>query len=773
MKGNATSGVATSRPSLSTVALIANLIAAGAGLIARLAGAAALADAFWLAACIASLAMAIWWMTAELRRGEFGVDVISVLALVAAIATRELLAGAVIGVMLASGRVLEGWAQGRARRTLNGLLERAPTRARRIRDEQMEDIDVGELIAGDVVMVAVGDIVPVDGIVIDGTSSVDESTLTGEPLPVSCGPGDMVRSGTTNLGGPFRLRASADAEGSAYAGIVELVASASSGRTRFTRLADRWALAFVAFSLVLAGLAWLMSGDPRRMVAVLVVATPCPLILAAPVAIVAGLSRCAERGVVIKGGDALEQLGRVETVVFDKTGTLTQGRPEVLEILTCGGRDATEVLRLAASVDQASGHVLGAALVRAATDRQIRIATPTDVHEVPGECADGWVDGQHVAVGKASILTERHDQWVRSVHRRSAMDGAAEVFVAVDDEPVGAVLFDDPLRSDAPVTVRLLRRAGVRRVVVLSGDRLVAVEAVSAVLGVDLILADRSPAEKLEAIRLERDRATTLMVGDGINDAPALATADVGIAIGARGATASSDAADIVLVVDRLDRIADALFIARRTERIATQSVLAGIGLSVVAMVIAATGHLAPVSGAILQEAIDVAVILNALRALRSPSIRPSLSPEGDLLAARFLAEHRTLRPMVDRLRSVADGLDVERGNDVLVSLREVAESLNDDIGPHEQAEGDELYPEMARVLGGEDPTGSMARAHVEIGHLIRRYSSLVEDLGDGAPTAEDIVELRQLLYGLHAVLRLHNDQEAERYSSLIDVETS
>ena len=359
------------------------------------------------------------------------------------------------------------------------------------------------------------------------------------------------------------------------------------------------------------------------------------------------------------------------------------------------------------------------------------------------------------------------------MRRRAALDGALTIFVDVDGAPVGALLLDDPIRADAARTIRQLRRDGIRRIVMVTGDREENAQTVGAVIGVDDVLAERTPAEKVEAVRLEKRAGNTIMVGDGINDAPALALADVGVAVGARGATASSEAADVVLTVDRLDRLGEAVVIARRSRRIALESVVVGIGLSLGAMVVAAFGYLPPVWGALLQELIDVAVILNALRALRDTTSANRLRGEEAALARRFSAEHRTLRPDLARIRDVADHLDAGRPAESIARLRDVQRFLVEELDPHEQAEDHDLYPVLARVLGGNDPTATMSRAHVEIGHLIRRIGSVIDDLDPDGPDNDDIIELRRLLYGLHAILQLHFAQEDEGYLSLADDENA
>ena len=621
-------------------------------------------------------------------------------------------------------------------------------------------------------MIRPGEVLAVDGMVEADVAVLDESALTGEALPVEHAVADVVRSGTVNAGAAFDLRANTSADESTYAGVVRLVEQAQAGSAPFVRMADRFAGWFLLVSLVIAGAAWAVSGDPVRAVAVLVVATPCPLILAAPVAIVSGLSRAARAGVIIKGGAALEQLARGTVLLLDKTGTLTEGRPTVAEVISAGVISGDDLLRLAASLDQVSPHVLASAIVQAARARGMELDLPTDVDEVPAHGVRGRVGDRSVAVGKASwILSDGPpERWVRNVRRRADLDGALTMFVSIDDLPAGAIVLDDPLRSDAPRTIRALRRSGIDKVIMVTGDRSDVAESVGAVIGVDVVLAERTPEEKVDAVADAGRQGPTIMVGDGINDAPALAMADVGVAIGARGSTASSEAADVVLTVDRLDRLADGITIAVRTQHIARQSVIIGMGLSGVAMVVAALGYLPPVWGALLQEAIDVAVILNALRAL-SPGRHGDrhLDEEGSELARRFSAEHRELRPELDQLRVVADDLGARDPVDVLDEVRRVHRFLDEDLLPHEQAEDSALYPAVARALGGTDPTGAMSRGHVEIAHQVNRLGRLLDEISVDGPDEDDLIEMRRLLYGLHAILRLHFAQEDEGYLSLAE----
>ena len=552
------------------VVTTAGLVAGG---VAWLAGAGEAADAAWLATAACGLAYAFWVAAAGIAHGRLSVDVIAFLALAGAIAVDELLAAAVISVMLTSGRALEAWAAYRARHDLSALLARAPRTGRRYRDGSLETVPLDQIAAGDLLLVAAGDVVPVDGTLVAGVAMLDESALTGEALPVEHVRGDMLRSGTLNAGGPFDLRATTNAADSTYAGIVRLVSEAENAQAPFVRLADRYAMWFLPLSLAVAGAAWALGGAERA-VAVLVVATPCPLILAAPVALVSGLSAAARRGIVVKNGGVLERLARCTTVLIDKTGTLTAGQPAVTAIVPAGDTplEPEEILTLAASLDQASGHVLATAVVRAAAERGVRLDQPADVTEQPGQGIEGTVAGHRVRLGRAgwAAVTDA-PPWVRAVRRRAWLDGALTVFVAVDGRPAGALLLEDRIRPDARQTIRELRRGGITRVVLATGDRAEAAGVVGALTGADEVIPELTPAGKLEVVRCEQRRGPVIMTGDGINDAPALALADVGIAMGARGATASSEAADAVLTVDELGRLGEVATLARRTRRIALQ----------------------------------------------------------------------------------------------------------------------------------------------------------------------------------------------------------
>ncbi|WP_240808886.1 heavy metal translocating P-type ATPase [Microbispora catharanthi] len=712
---------------------------------------------------------AVVWVVAALRKGRAGVDVIAALALAGTLAVGEYLAGALIAVMLATGRALDAAAERRASRDLRALLERAPRSARRRSGDEVVVVALAEVRAGDVVVVGPGEVVPVDGRVRTGPAMLDEAALTGESTLIERGVGEAVRSGVVNAGGAVDIEATATAEDSTYAQIVRLAEQAGAQRAPVVRLAERYAAWFLPLSLAVAGAAWLISGSAVRAVAVLVVATPCPLLLAAPVAIVSGLSRAARQGVIVRDGGALERLGRARTLLLDKTGTLTTGRPRVLQVAAAPGRTPSEVLRLAASLDQMSAHVLAEAIVGEARARGLALSAPREVTEEPGRGAAGVVDGQRVRVGKTVTPLEARPGWARAADNRAALDGAAVAWLTVDDALSGAILLLDPLRHDAPRTLRRLRSAGIGRLLMLTGDRAEPAREVAAVVGLDEVRAEQLPADKVAAVRAETSRAVTVMVGDGVNDAPALSAADVGVAMGARGSTASSEAADVVLVTDRVDRLADAMEIAVRTRRIAVQSAAGGMAMSLAAMVVALLGRLPPAAGALLQEAIDVVVIVNALRAvLPRRGARPVLEPATEDLIRRFAAEHDDLADVLDAVRDAASLLAVEHGPRVLGAVREVDRLLTERLLPHEYAEEHELYPALAAPLGGGEATATMSRAHSEIDRLARRIATHVKVADTaGRLRPEQLEDLRACLYGLHSVLRLHFVQEEENYFSL------
>jgi heavy metal translocating P-type ATPase len=571
----------------------------------------------WLVATTPVLLGLLIQIAASLRRGDVGLDVVAALSMSAALAFGEPLAGNVVALMYASGQLLEDFAQGRARKEMTALLGRVAHTAMRFQNQTLEETPISALMPGDRLLIRQGEVAPVDGHVAGVIALLDMSALTGEPLPQQVDIGGEVLSGATSVGSPFELVASRPASESTYAGVVRLVEAAQSSKAPMARMADRYAMAFLLLTLALAGISWAWAQDPIRALAVLVVATPCPLILAVPVAIVSGMSRTAKMGVLVKNGGVFEILARVHTAVLDKTGTLTHGQARVTEIRTADGFAEEDVLRVAASLDQASGHVVASALILEAAARGLKLSTPSAVAETAGTGIEGVVDGLRIAVGGNDFVRGRSEGIAPSVLQAGLRAQSMTVAVAIGGALAGVIVLQDQIRKDAKSVLSSLRKAGVVKIVLASGDRGEIARAVGEELGVDLVLGDLSPEDKVAAVRNEAGCGPVMMVGDGVNDAPALAAADVGVAMGARGAASSSETAGVVLLVDELEPLARAIVLARRTLNIALQSVSVGLGLSFAAMIAAAFGYLQPIEGAVLQEFIDVAVILNALRALR------------------------------------------------------------------------------------------------------------------------------------------------------------
>jgi heavy metal translocating P-type ATPase len=561
------------------------LAAPALGGLLHLVGAGVAGDDVWAVATaiLASELLGEVIQTVFVER-RMGVDTIALVAMVGSLALGEYLAGMIVGLMFSGGGALEDWAATRATRELTELIQRVPKVAQLRRGDAVEEVPIDQVQPGDVVLVRTGEVVPVDGKLVSGEAVLDTSTLSGEPLPETVGTGMDVRSGTANAGAPFDLRASKPAAESSYAALVRLVERSQVERAPFVRMADRYAAFFLPATLLIAAAAWAISGDAVRGLSVVVVATPCPLILAAPIALVSGVSRAAKSGVIVKGAAAIEKLGESRTVLFDKTGTLTVGTPEVREVLSADGAQPGELLRLAASVDRYSAHVLGQALVRAAGESDLKLSTPKEVSEDPGQGIRGLVDGHTVAVGSRKFLEDLGvpaDQLRAPALVTGRGSGEARVNVSVDGHAGGVIVMADELRPDAREVIGRLRSEGIRYVAMASGDRRSVAERVGRELGLDRIYAELAPEDKLEVVRRMRDEPqlrSVVMVGDGVNDAPALALADVGVAMGAASATVAAETADAVITVDRIGRVADAVHAGRRSLHIARQSVLFGMG---------------------------------------------------------------------------------------------------------------------------------------------------------------------------------------------------
>jgi soluble P-type ATPase len=487
--------------------------------------------------------------------------------------------------------------------------------------------------------------------------------------------------------------------------------------------------------------------------------------LAAPVAFIAGVAQAAKRGILIKGSGPLEALARTHTVMFDKTGTLTIGGARLVAIEAAPGQSTDEILRLAGSLEQASHHVVAATIVEAAVAKGLKLSIPSTVHETMGSGLEGIVDGRKVRVGSHQLVYggAMPEKWAARALRRASWRSALSVFVAVDGRTIGAILLADELRRDTPRAVQALRAAGVSRIVMVTGDRADAAETIGAALDLDAVLADREPADKVDAVASEQRQSPTVMVGDGVNDAPALAAANVGVTMGARGASASSEAADVVILVDRLDRVSDALTIAKRTRGIALQSIIAGMGLSALAMAFAALGYLPPIAGALTQEVIDVAVILNALRAL-SPGHAAHARKMPATTGTSLRLDHQRIEIALDHLREIADALDHSDADRAATLIAEANKIVEQQIVAHERNDEGTVYPQVAKYLADRHGLGAMSRAHREIIHLARLLRRLADGLSSGEIDQYLIRDGQRIIESIEALVRIHNAQEEDIY---------
>ncbi|MBN9327671.1 MAG: cadmium-translocating P-type ATPase [Cellulomonas sp. 73-145] len=598
----------------------ATLVVALAGLVLTLTAPAATR---WVVGGYALVVagMHAYQMVRDMLRGNFGLDVLAVTAVVSTVAVGDVWAALIVVLMLTGGSALEDYASARAHREVSALLARAPHFAHVVGpDGELTDVAVTDVRVGDLLLVKPGEAVPVDGVLEGDTASFDESSLTGESLPVEHLAGEAVLSGSVSDQQVAMVRATVEAKDSQYQKIIELVQAAADSKAPIVRLADRYAVPFTAVALVLGGVAWWLSGSPVRFAEVLVVATPCPLLIAAPVAFIAGMSRAAKNGVVIKSGGILEQMARIRTVALDKTGTLTYGHPRVESVEPVLGTASDDLVRFAAAAEQFSPHVLAQSVVDAAQSRGLDVPDASDVTETTAAGVTATVDGRRVVVGKASHVEQVTGTTVLAAE---LPPGRLAVHVGVDGRHAGRLVVADEIRHNAAPTLQTLHHLGVRHVVMLTGDAEPTALHVAAAIGVDDVRAGLLPADKVSAVVGLQDRPV-MMVGDGVNDAPVLAAADVGVAMGAKGATAASESADVVIMLDDLGRVASAVAIAQRTVRVALESIWMGIVLSVGLMVVAAFGVIPAVVGASLQELVDLVAILGALRAVRPGRSEPA-----------------------------------------------------------------------------------------------------------------------------------------------------
>ncbi|MEK7594391.1 MAG: heavy metal translocating P-type ATPase [Patescibacteria group bacterium] len=582
------------------------------GLVLELAGQRTAAG--WLLGIVAIVEVCplLWSMWQDIRLGKYGIDILAATAIITSVILQQYWAAIVVVLMLTGGEALEDFAEHRAKSELDQLLKHAPRKAHVIRKGKTIDVGVNDIHVGDKILIRAGELVPVDAVVIDGTASFDESSLTGESLPQTKQVKDQLLSGSINLDGVITAKALATAADSQYQQIVKLVRGASASQAPFVRLADRYSLPFTIAAYALAGGVWVISGEAIRFLEVIIVATPCPLLLAAPIALISGMARASKYGIIIKTGKAMERLAEAQTIAFDKTGTLTQGRLVVEKIKTYGDFKADEVLALAASLEQNSNHVVAQAIVNEAKTQKIKLTKAKHITEISGRGLKAATRGQEIIVGRLSLL-EEHGVVMPSKSKLGVINQTA-VYVALGGELAGVVTFQDQERPETQATLERLRDLGLKEMLMITGDNQATAGAIAQKLGINHVHAEMLPADKLHVFD-EVTKRPLVFVGDGVNDAPALTAADVGIALGARGSTAASESADMVIMLDDLGRVATALTIAKQTFRIAKQSILIGIGLSLVLMLIFATGKMSPLSGAILQELVDVFVIFNALRA--------------------------------------------------------------------------------------------------------------------------------------------------------------
>jgi len=555
----------------------------------------------------------LWGMIQDVRDGTYGIDILAATAIITALIMGEYWAAIVIVLMLTGGESLEDYAQHRAKAELDSLLTNAPQVAHVVRKKSIVDVAVSEVKAGDTLEIRPGEVVPVDATISEGTTSVDEASLTGESLPQVKQVGDAILSGTVNLDGVITVTADHTAKDSQYEQIIKLVKAANND-SPFVRLADRYSIPFTIVAFIIAGGAWAISGDANRFLEVLVVATPCPLILAAPIAIISGISRSARHGIIVKNGSALEKLAEVKTVAFDKTGTLTYGQPKVDTVTVYSGFKKADVLTAAATVEQSSNHVLAKAIIAKALDQKLKLGKAKHVTELAGNGVSAQLGGKKVVVGRIGLIQEYNIETPPTFTTKSVQQTAA--FVAIDQKLAGIISFSDEIRDNSQSTLSRLRQAGLSHFMMITGDNKTTAQKIAKQLGISKVTAEALPADKLKAIDSALIRPVAF-VGDGVNDAPALTAADIGIALGAKGSTAASESADVVILHDDISRVADAFTIARRTFSIARQSILIGIGLSIVLMMIYSTGRFSALSGALIQELVDVIVIIYALRAHR------------------------------------------------------------------------------------------------------------------------------------------------------------
>jgi heavy metal translocating P-type ATPase len=554
----------------------------------------------------------LYGMFQDIRSGSYGIDILAATAIVASVLLHQTWAAMVVVLMLTGGESLEDYAEHRSKSELDALLARAPQKAHVIHNRKTVDVAVSELKVGEKIIIKPGELVPVDATIIEGSGSFDEASLTGESLPQLREVGQQLLSGSVAVDAAVTAKVIANAEDSQYQQIIKLVRAASESKAPFVRLADRYSIPFTFTAYAVATAVWVVSGQAIRFLEVIIVATPCPLLLAAPIALISGMARASRYGIIVKNGASLERLAEAQTIAFDKTGTLTEGRLQVADVMTFGSYKADEVLTLAASLEQSSNHVLAHAIVAGATSQKLKLIKAKHVKEIAGRGVSAQLKGKEILVGRLSLLEENGIKLPKTFKVSSVKQTAA--YVAIDHELAGVILLQDELRNETIETLAQLKKLGLKDTLMITGDNQVTAAAIAKELNISEFYADMLPGDKLTTLEANTNRPL-IFVGDGVNDAPALTASDVGIALGARGSTAASESADIVIMTDDLSKVATALSIAKKTFSIARQSIFVGILLSFVLMAVFATGKFPPLLGAVLQEIVDVVVIFNALRA--------------------------------------------------------------------------------------------------------------------------------------------------------------
>ena len=551
--------------------------------------------------------------------GKFGVDLIAIVAIFASFWAGQYLAGVVILLMLSGGEALEIFAQARAKKELTTLLNKAPSIDHiKQKDNKIIDVSVNDVKVGDILIIKPGEVVPVDAVVVDGISNLDEAVISGESLPVEKSVGSMVYSGSINQERALEVRAIKNSLDSKYQIIVKLVKEAQSVESPVVRLADRYALFFNILTFGLATIAWFIFKDPIRVLSILVVASPCPLILATPIAMMSGISKAASRGIIIKNGTALEKLGEVKGLVFDKTGTLTLGTPEVVEIKSVSELSSDEVLKIAVSVDQLSAHIFARSLIQYAQQKSLELDYPEDFEETFGQGVKAKIKNNIYFLGKLKYISDNKiniNQAVEKKHAVFQQEGKTAVYLSDEKNLLGYIVFADIIRPETKLMFDSIKEHNVSRLIMLTGDKKAVAENIAKSVGITEFQAELLPEQKVEWLhKIQREYGPVAMVGDGVNDAPALATASVGIAMAYNGATAASETGDVVIMVNNMQRVHDALHIAQNVMTLAKQSIFFGMGISTMLMIFALFGYVTPIFGAILQEVLDITVIINVLR---------------------------------------------------------------------------------------------------------------------------------------------------------------